>query len=583
MPAETVHDVDQSHFWGPRPTSTGEWDFAVWAPSCEPVLLQFDDGRTPVPLTKGQDGVYRARCRAEDGARYLFSSAGVTFADPASLQQAEGVEGWSVLRDLRHLTKARNWRGRPFDEAVFCEVHIGTFTSEGTFAATARSPDLKRLADCGITAIEIMPVGQFPGQRGWGYDSVLPWAPQHSYGTPEDLVTLVAAAHDLGLMVFLDVVFNHFGPEGAILSDICPEFFLDEENSGGKKIDFRRPEVRSYFTGCALHWLERYGVDGLRFDAVHAMEDSSDPPIAVDLARAVRAVRWDRLVHLVAEDSSNQVGLYHPKAELYDATWDDDYHHAMHVLLTGESFGYYKDFIKDPLSDLKLALRDGQALQGQLRPAGQESKGEPSGHLPPTSFVNFNLNHDHAGNRPKGERLISIIGADRALVAHAFLLSAPYIPLIFMGEEIGSRQPFPWFADYDGESARKMRKGRLEQFKDLPSKGADMLDPFDPNTFRLCHPYGAREPEDAELWLNVTRRVLGLRRDRLLPLFRSGRAHDADVHATSPRSLSASWHFNTGSVRAEVSFDGRIDDALAGEDLFRIGQAGSPCFRLQLC
>jgi maltooligosyltrehalose trehalohydrolase len=586
--AEATHVAGLSHCWGPRQIaggqiSAGEWEFALWAPSCEPVTLHFADGAAPVPLTLGKDGVHRARCRAAEGARYMFSAAGVRFADPASLQQAEGVEGWSVLRDLRHLAKGRPaWRGRPFDETVFCELHIGTFTPEGTFAAAARSPQLKRLAECGITAIEIMPVGQFPGQRGWGYDSVLPWAPQHSYGSPEDLAGLVAAAHDLGLMVFLDVVFNHFGPQGSMLTTICPEFFLDETNEWGKKLDYRRPEVRSYFTGCALHWLECYGFDGLRFDAVHAMEDSSDPPIPVELARTVRAVPWGRDVHLVAEDSSNQVGPYHPAAGLYDASWDDDYHHALHVLLTGETFGYYKDFVDDPLADLQTALRDGQCLQGQPRPAGQESKGEPSGHLPPSSFVNFNLNHDHAGNRPKGERLISLIGADRALVAHAFLLVAPYVPLLFMGEEIGSRQPFPWFADYAGDAARKMRKERMGQFKDLPDRGADMLDPFDPKTVEMCYPYGEREPEHAELWRQVTREVLDLRRDRLLPLFRSGRSHEAEVVAAGPRSLSATWHFTAGSLQAEFSFDGQGEGQLAAADLYRIGQAGSPWFRLRL-
>lgn len=571
------------HVWGPRQVAPGEWDFALWAPSCEPVTLIFDGDETSVRLRRGPDGVHRARSTAKDGARYAFSAAGVQFADPASLQQADGVEGWSILRDLRQLGTLRpKWRGRPFDEAVFCELHIATFTAEGTFAAAARSAALQRLADIGITAIEIMPVGQFPGERGWGYDSVLPWAVQHSYGPPEDLAALVAAAHDLGLMVFLDVVFNHFGPKGSVLTDVCPEFFLDETNEWGRKIDYTRPEVRAFFTGCALHWIADYGFDGLRLDAVHAMKDDSDPPIAEALAQAVRAVPWDRHVHLVAEDSTNKVGPYHPAAGLYDASWDDDYHHALHVHLTGESFGYYKEYTQDPQGDLRLALRDGQALQGQPRPPGKKSKGEPSGHLPPRSFVNFNLNHDHAGNRPKGERLITLVGADRALVAHAFLLAAPYIPLIFMGEEIGSRQPFPWFADYGGKIAGKMQAGRARQFKDLPGKGADMLDPFDPATMRLCRPYGEREPADAALWLQVTADVLALRRERLLPLFRSGRAREAEVTATGPYSLTAVWHFHTGSLLAEVGFNGLERAGTAGQPLFRLGADGAQALRLAL-
>jgi maltooligosyltrehalose trehalohydrolase len=569
-----------THFWGPQ-RSDGEWDFALWAPSSGPVTLHLED-RPALPMLQGKDGVHRVSCRAEDGARYQFQCGDKRFADPASRQQAEGAEGWSTLRDLRQLPRAKDWPGRPFDEAVFCELHIGTFTLEGTFAAAAKSPDLKRLAEIGITAIEIMPVAQFPGQRGWGYDPVLPYAPHHSYGSPEDLAGLVAAAQGLGLMVFLDVVFNHFGPTGAVLPDICPEFFTDEENDWGQKIAFQHPEVRAFFTGCALHWLECYGLDGLRIDALHEMDDSSDPPIAVELAQAVRGRPWGRKVHLVAEDSSNRVDLYHPSAGLYDASWDDDYHHALHVMLTGESFGYYKDFADDPEADLIRALRDGQSRQGQPRPAGTERKGKPSGHLPPRSFVNFNLNHDHAGNRPRGDRLISLIGAERALVAHAFLLTAPYIPLLFMGEEIGSRQPFPWFADYAGEAARKMRAGRVAQFKDLPGGGKDMLDPFDAMTVALCHPYGAREPQDAAHWLQVTRDVLALRRDRLVPLYGSGRVAKAEVTATGACSLQAIWHFAAGSVQAEVSFDGETAPKGTGRELYRIGQDGAPCFRLGL-
>lgn len=582
-----THDVTDpaqsvSHCWGPRRVGPDTWDIALWAPSCPQVSLRFDDGAAPLPLTLGPDGVHRLRCTAAEGARYLFLSAGVSFADPASVQQAEGVEGWSVLRDLRLLRPAA-WAGRPFDEAVIAELHIGSFTREGTFAAAARSPDLKRLAETGITAIEIMPVGQFPGQRGWGYDCVLPWAPQHSYGPPEDVARLVAAAHDLGLMVFLDVVFNHFGPKGAVLHDICPEFFQDEENEWGKRIDYSRSEVRAFFTGCTLHWLDCYGLDGLRFDAVHAMEDTSRPPIAEELARAVRDRSWGRPVHLVAEDSSNRVGPYDPAAGLYDASWDDDYHHALHVLLTGEAFGYYRDFTHDPLDDLRLALRDGQTLQGQPRPAGTDTKGEPSGHLPPTSFVNFNLNHDHAGNRPKGERLISLIGADKALVLHAVLLSAPYIPLLFMGEEIGARQPFPWFADYDGEAAQKMRKGRMDRFRDRPGRGSDMLDPFDPRTMQIAFPYGPNHPPDADVWLQVTRDVLDLRQGVLLPLFRSGRLRRAEVVTARPASLSARWHFAAGSLQALVSFDGQsLSQPAHGKVVYQVGAIGTPWFELRL-
>lgn len=262
------------HHWGARPSADGWWDFALWAPSSGPITLHLGHLDNRIAMQRGKDGVHRARAEASEGTRYSFSSKGEPFADPASLQQEAGVESWSLLRDpARFQRSPRPWAGRPFDEAVFAELHIGSFTPEGTFTAAARSRDLRRLAESGITAIELMPVGQFPGARGWGYDSVLPWAPQHSYGKPEDLSALVDEAHGLGLMVFLDVVFNHFGPQGCALTEICPEFFRDEHNDWGRKIDYGHPEVRAYFIRCALHWLEAYGLDGLRLDAVHEMED----------------------------------------------------------------------------------------------------------------------------------------------------------------------------------------------------------------------------------------------------------------------------------------------------------------------
>jgi maltooligosyltrehalose trehalohydrolase len=585
---QTVQDkpvTDFARTWGARPSTAGHWDISLWAPSVAVLTLHLGD-ELPFAMTRGADGVHRARVQAAEGTRYAFSTTGAPFADPASLQQENGVEGWSLLRDpSRFCSSATASPKRRFDESAICELHIGSFTPDGTFRAAMQSAELRRLADIGITAIEIMPLGQFPGTRGWGYDSVLPWAPQHSYGTPEDLAELVETAHRLGLSVYLDVVFNHFGPKGCALSEICPEFFLDECNDWGRKIDYSRPEVRSYFIDCALHWLMAFRFDGLRVDAAHSMEDATDPHIVVELAQTIRKTDFGRPIHLVAEDSSNKVGWYDPAAGLFDATWDDDYHHALHVLLTGEKFGYYKDFVKDPHKDLRLALRDGQTLQGQPRHAGQKEKGEPSGHLPPWCFVNFNLNHDHAGNRPKGERLVSLVGADRALVAHAFLLTAPYTPLIFMGEEIGSRRPFPWFADYDGKIAKKMRDGRVKQFEDLPGKGEDMIDPFNPTTMRIAWPYADPQPRDAGLWLEVTQTLLDLRRERLLPLFRSGRSREFAIERLGNRGLSALWYLKAGTLQADVAFDlgdPEPETPKGYQPLFQLGHAGTPRFRLGL-
>lgn len=572
--------IQEAHWWGPRPTGPNAWSLALWAPSLDAVVLELEGGA--VPMVRDADGVHRAQVRAPEGAVYRFRAGALRFADPASVQQWGGVEGHSVLRNLGRLA-ARSPRREPspFANQVIAEVHVGTFTQAGTFAAAAQADELRRLAELGVTAIELLPLGQFPGTRGWGYDSVLPYAPQDSYGGPEDLAALVDTAHGLGLAVYLDVVFNHFGPEGNALAKICPAFFRDEENEWGHKIDYSRPAVRAFFIDCALHWQRHYHFDGLRIDAIQEMEDDSDPPIDEELARRIR-LEFPQ-AHLVAEDSANRVVPYDPANRLYDATWDDDYHHALHVLLTGEGFGYYADFTSQPLADLCVALRDGQAMQGQLRPDGGTAKGESSGHLPASSFVNFNLNHDHAGNRARGERLVSLIGADRAMVAHALLLTAPYVPLLFMGEECGARAPFPWFADYEGAAARKMLEGREKQLRDQPGHGRAMLDPFDPATAALAWPYRTPAP-DQTVWLDLTRKLLRLRHRVLMPVFQSGRLAAAVVTATGPQSFVADWRFHVGHLRAAVGFEpAPVESDLQPEPLVHVGGAADcPWFRLWL-
>jgi maltooligosyltrehalose trehalohydrolase len=573
-----------TQFWGARRDAEGRWHLALWAPSSGPVQVEM--ANELLDMQQGDDGVHRCTLLAAEGTPYRFRQNERVFADPASLQQSGGVDGHSILRSFDGFARrAARSRLPTFGKQVIMELHVGTFTAEGTFAAAARSPALRRLAALGITAIEVMPVGQFPGTRGWGYDPVLPFAPQDTYGTPEDLAELVDTAHRLGLLVYLDVVFNHFGPEGCTLPDICPEFFRDEQSDWGPKIDFHQPAVREYFTGCALHWLEIYQFDGLRLDAIQEMDDGSDPPMVEHLARRIRARVPD--CHLVAEDSTHRVGLLGPGRKLFDARWDDDYHHTLHVALTGETFGYYKDFAVQPLPDLAVALRDGQLFQGQPRPAGQKPGGEPSDHLPPAAFVNYNQNHDQIGNRPRGNRLLSLIGPTKARIAHALLLTAPYVPLMFMGEEVGARSPFPWFADYSGAAARDRLEQRKRLFDDLGDKGADMLDPYDPATVPLARPYD-EIPKDADDWLELTRSLLHLRRRSLLPIYGSGRTRPHSVVMTGPQALVADWHFRAGSVRVAVSFAPtrpRTADSLApfGNEcclLSALGEDAGPCFRL---
>lgn len=570
------------HSWGAVPGQDGHWHFALWAPSAGNVTVQV--ANMPHIMQRDDQGVFRATLPAEEGAAYFFEADGVALADPASRWQMDGVEGASRLLNPASLRFGRAaWQGRPFNETVICEIHIGTFTPEGTFAAAAASDQLRRLADLGVTAIELMPLGQFPGRQGWGYDTVLPGAPQSSYGSPRQLCALIDRVHELGMMVYLDVVFNHFGPQGCYLMQICPQFFNQGQNDWGRAINFAARPVRDYFLDCALGWLEDYGFDGLRLDASDQIIDSSAPEFLVELARTIRARIPDRPIHLMTEDNRNITRLHEPVRNLYDGEWNDDYHHALHVLLTAETFKHYKPFKPDPLGDLCLALRDGYVLQGQPRADGDAPKGEPSGHLPWRVFINFNLNHDQAGNRARGSRLVSLVGHETALVSHALLLSAPFTPLLFMGEEVGSEAPFPWIADYAEPMAGQMRQGRKQEYAEMPGFAERMTDPMDSAAWASCHPY-ARLPLQASSWLAETRRLLQMRREVLLPLYRSGRAGAPQAEPIGKAALRACWPCASGVANVALCFDGTTgfsDPALTTcTYALRCPGEGQPWFRL---
>lgn len=571
-------------YWGATPSGQGQWHFALWAPGLSVVELELEGARHAME-PDGQ-GVHRLDLPAQAGLSYRFHAEGLAFADPASRRQAEGVGGASVLVDPANLRRNRQpWQPLPFDAVVITEIHIGTFTPEGTFVAAAESADLAELARLGVTAIEIMPLGQFPGRQGWGYDSIHPHAPQSSYGSPEDLCRLVDRIHELGMMVYLDVVFNHFGPEGQVLEQVAPTFFRDDSSQWGRKIDFDQPAARAYFTECAAGWLFDYGFDGLRLDAIDQMDDAEDHGFLVALARSLRDRAEGRPIHLMTEDRRNITALHHPQAGLYDAEWNDDYHHALHALLTGEQASPYDEFARTPLEDLCLSLCDGFVLQGQPRPgAGPDgTRGEPSAHLPWSSFINFNLNHDQAGGRPQGRRLVSLIGHERALVAHALLLSAPFTPLMFMGEETGSEAEFPWFADYAEPLASQMRQDRAAQHSMIPAFAERAADPMDPETWARCQPYRAL-PAEAPAWRAETERLLALRREVLLPIWRSGRAGRPVAVGLGPAALHATWGCRAGQVHVALSFDGhcRFDLPEGVTPLYRMRDPsdGHPWFLL---
>jgi malto-oligosyltrehalose trehalohydrolase len=460
--------------------------FRLWAPGAHQVELLLEDQIRI--MKKLEAGWYETTEKARPGALYKYRiDARHEVPDPASRFQPQDAEGPSEVIDPHAFGwEEESWRGRPWEEAVIYELHVGTFTSQGSFAAVI--PKLPYLKDLGVTAIELMPLADFAGRRNWGYDGVLPYAPDSSYGRPEDLKALMQAAHRAGLMVFLDVVYNHFGPKGNFLGVYAPQFFTERHQTPwGAAIDFAADPVRRYFIHNALYWLEEYRFDGLRFDAVHAIVDDSPRHILEDIAAAVRARDPDRHVHLVLENDANQARFLGEGR--YDAQWNDDVHHAYHVLATGESDGYDLAYANAPARHLARCLAEGYAYQGEVSPFSKAPRGEKSGHLPPSAFVGFMQNHDQIGNRAHGERLVSLADEGRLRLLSSILLLAPSPPLIFMGEEWGCRQPFLFFCDFAGELGEAVRNGRREEFARFatfadPKARARIPDPLSEQTFR---------------------------------------------------------------------------------------------------
>lgn len=514
--------------------------FRVWAPTAEHVGLELNGG-DPVPMQAEDGGWHSLTCRAPAGTRYRYRMAdGLAVPDPASRQQAPDVHDPSVVVDPRSYEWLNTgWVGRPWHEAVVYEVHAGAM---GGFSGIHRRlPELRAL---GITAIELMPISDFPGGRNWGYDGVLPYAPDSAYGTPDELKALVDEAHGLGLMVMLDVVYNHFGPDGAYIHAYAKSFFREEVHTPwGAAIDFRRAEVCDYFIQNALFWLREYRFDGLRFDAVHAISEES---FLSDLAAAIRSgIEPGRQVHLVLEHENNRAALLRsgPDAPGFDAQWADDFHHCMHVLLTGESEGYYEDF-QDATNLLATCLRDGFAYQGQMSPHLERPRGEPSGHLPTTDFVVCLQNHDQIGNRAMGDRLTTLADPAKLRAATALLLLCPFIPMLFMGEENGATSPFLFFTSHNDELAGLIREGRRAEFKHFaafhdPVRRNAIPDPNSPATYEASVPNSGDSGTAAFI-----RSLLDIRRDHIVPGLVGCRSEGVEVLGEG--ALRAAWRLGNG-------------------------------------
>jgi len=533
--------------------------FRLWAPAQEKVSVEIE-GCAPVPMQRLADGWFDAEAACGAGRRYRYRlKTDLAVPDPASRAQAGDVHGPSLVVDP-HAYRWRNteWRGRPWEETVLYELHAGLL---GGFSGVQR--ELQRLAGLGITAVELMPINDFPGMRNWGYDGVLPFAPDRSYGSPDELKALVDAAHDHGLMIFLDVVYNHFGPDGNYLASYAPKFFRDDvKTPWGPAIDFRRPQVRQFFTENALYWLMEYRFDGLRFDAVHAITEAD---WLDEMAAAVRAsVEQDRHVHLVLEHDGNVAE--HLRRD-FDAQWNDDAHHVLHVMLTGENEGYYRDYADCSADRLARALREGFVYQGE--PSAQregEPRGTPSLDLAPTAFVLFLQNHDQTGNRAFGDRLTVLAKPEALEAAIALQLLCPQIPLIFMGEEVGSPTPFQFFTDHHGELADAVREGRRKEFASFaafsdPARRERIPDPNAAGTFERSRP--APDTNNSAEWPDLYHRLLAVRRDHIVPRLKDARAIRAE--AIGPAAVVARWRLgdavltiatNLGSEACEAQREG---------------------------
>lgn len=509
--------------FGPLRTSEGV-TFRLWAPAARSVDVLLDK---PVPMTRRGDWFFATVPRAEAGTRYSFRIDGeLDIPDPGSHFQPDDVAGPSEVID-HDFAWQTEWRGRPWEDCVFLEAHVGTFTPQGTYRAIIDKLD--HLVATGITALELMPLSDFPGRWNWGYDGVLPYAPDSSYGRPEDLKALIDAAHARGLMVFLDVVYNHFGPEGNYLGRIAPATFSDAHTPWGGAIDYRVPEVRAFAVENAVHWLSHYRFDGLRLDAVHAIVTPGEPELLTELSRTVGELAREtgRHIHLVLENDDNRAALLapdeDPPAGRYRAQWNDDYHHAWHVLLTGEAQGYYSDY-GDVVVHIERVLAEGFSYQGTPSPhRGGSQRGEPSTALPRSAFVNFLQNHDQIGNRPLGERLATLALPEAVEAALAVLVLQPSPPLLFMGEEWGATEPFPFFCDFKGELAEAVRQGRKREFAEAYARhGEEIPDPLARETRDLAVlDWGAAaEPAHAQR-LALTRDLLRVRRERIVPLLRA--------------------------------------------------------------
>lgn len=540
--------------------------FKLWAPKVKSVRLKLKGRRELLALERQDEGWHRLDVEGVGvGAQYKYVLPdGREIADPASRYQPDNVEDFSEVIDPKaYVWRDALWTGRPWEETVIYELHIGTFTPQGTFAATIQHLD--HLVDLGVTAIQLMPVSEFYGAFNWGYDGVLWFAPSSAYGRPEELKALVDAAHERRLMVFVDVVYNHFGGTGNALPMIAPIFTKAHESPWGEAINYDgkgAAVVRELAIESALYWVTEFNLDGLRFDAVHAIADDSTTHILEILAARVLAARPHCYTHLIVENSENQERWLKRSSGLtpvhYTAQWNDDLHHLLHAAATGENTGYYSDFdnLKSRFDKLGRALAEGFAYQGEFKKRERMARGQPSSGLPPTAFVAYMQNHDQIGNRIKGERITQLANPDAIKALISVYLLSPQIPMLFMGEEWAAEEPFPFFSDVTPDLREATLKGRQKELKRTPEHEdpnkpdvEETLDPTRAETFKSAKlDWSALRRREHRDWLDYYKTLIDVRRHEIIPRLAQLRGFGSHHRVLGDNSVLVDWTLGDGSV-----------------------------------
>ncbi|WP_299637677.1 malto-oligosyltrehalose trehalohydrolase [Devosia sp.] len=537
--------------------------FRLWAPDCDGVGLHLVDADERIlPMLRLPRGWFELEVPGiQASQRYSFVLPdGTRVPDPASRFQPDDVDGPSEVIDPRSYDwQDAGWRGRPWEEAIIYEMHVGTFSPQGTFLGAIEKLD--HLVDLGVTVIELMPIADFKGRWNWGYDGVLHFAPDSTYGRPENLKALIDAAHERSLMVILDVVYNHFGPDGNYMGLYAPLVTDKHETPWGEAVNYDdegAAMIRDFVLANARFWLNEYHFDGLRLDAVQEIHDAGPKHLLQELAEQVRASTDGRHVHLAAENSDNQAGWLTRRMDftpgLYTANWSDDVHHCLHCAATGESHWYYADFY-GRLDLLGRALAEGYGYQGEHMANEDRCKGEPSANLPPTAFVTFIQNHDQIGNRPFGDRLASLAPPEALRSLAAINLLSPHAPLVFMGEEWGSTRPFLYFSDI-ADLADAIREAREKEFADSPDAGdgRELPDPMSEKTFEASR-LDWEEKLDAGRAdiLGLYRKLIALRNKEIVPRLDGIGGNSGSYELLGEQGLRVSWIMGDRSVLTLVA------------------------------